>query len=324
MFVSRSLRSSVLVLCALLLAVGLAGQAVPIAPTLISPAHQAMDVATSGDLSWRTVPDAQEYQVQLAYSMSAIQGIRYQYNHYSFSCLRYKTRYSWRVRAFDQNGNAGPWSSVWYFTTTATVPPNTPSTAPILMTPAEGITGVETSPTLTWTPVPGATHYSIAISTHPNLGNAGNRDGLYVKGNVADTSWKVPALFGSTRYYWRVYGTINGLPGPYSDIRSFTTAASTETIPPKPVLVFPAEGETNLSRSLKARWQGQQAAYFRLQFATKDAGEKDEWLDAGSQLVGEYPFINLQPNTCYYWRVRSMNSAGASEWTTGSFTTGTE
>lgn len=322
MLTPRAFSSRLFVFCVVLLTAWLAGRAALIAPPLVTPPHQATDVATSITLTWQPVPDAQEYQVMLAYLDKSFIETYCRATSHALEYLRYNTCYSWRVRAIDKKGTFGPWSATWSFTTTATVPANTPGTATNLTAPAPGVTDVDTSPTLSWTPVPGATNYSIFISPNPGMDDPGDRDGSFVQGYVEGTSWKVPSLFGKTRFYWRVRGTYHGMPGPWSDISSFTTRASTEHMPPAPVLVTPADGETNLPLTIKARWQGQQAAYYLLEFATQANKDKGEWMYAGQQFTLSYPFICLTPNTCYFWRVRSINSAGGSAWTIGSFTTG--
>jgi hypothetical protein len=70
------------------------------------------------------------------------------------------TMYYWRARSSLDGTNWGEWSEVWSFTTASggTLPG-----APTLVSPGNGSTVGTLRPTLTWSPVPGATRYAVAI-----------------------------------------------------------------------------------------------------------------------------------------------------------------
>jgi hypothetical protein len=70
------------------------------------------------------------------------------------------TSYYWRVRSSLDGVNWGAWSGVWSFTTASVgVFPGTPA----LISPADQSTVSSLRPTLTWSPVTGATRYAISI-----------------------------------------------------------------------------------------------------------------------------------------------------------------
>jgi hypothetical protein len=70
------------------------------------------------------------------------------------------TTYYWRVRSSFDGVSWGEWSGVWSFTTASggTLPGT-----PTLISPADQSTVGSLRPTLTWSPVTGATRYAIAV-----------------------------------------------------------------------------------------------------------------------------------------------------------------
>jgi subtilisin-like proprotein convertase family protein len=92
------------------------------------------------------------------------------------------------------------------------------SSMPLLSSPANGATGTDLNPTLSWNSVLGATSYEYEVSTVTNGGNVVNT------GNTALTSIVIsPELTVSTTYYWRVRGTSSCGVTPWSDEWTFET-----------------------------------------------------------------------------------------------------
>jgi hypothetical protein len=90
-----------------------------IAPTLISPANGAIDIAVSGTtLEWATLSGATQYEIQYddnsAFSNPAI--ITTAFLTTTTGALFQNTIYYWRVRGGNGSGFS-PWSSVWHYTT---------------------------------------------------------------------------------------------------------------------------------------------------------------------------------------------------------------
>lgn len=87
-----------------------------------------------------------------------------------------------------------------------------------LTAPANGATGVATSPTLTWAAIAGATGYTVEVSTNSSFSN------IVRTGNVTGTSYTVtPALSTQTQYFWRVRAANTCGDGANSATSSFTT-----------------------------------------------------------------------------------------------------
>lgn len=69
--------------------------------------------------------------------------------------------------------------------------------APVTILPPDDATGVSTSATFTWDPVPGASKYNLVVSTDPEFGSS------VVNVETANTSYEA-ALSAATHYYWRI------------------------------------------------------------------------------------------------------------------------
>ncbi len=105
--------------------------------------------------------------------------------------------------------------------------------SPTLTAPANGSTGISTTPTFSWNTVSGATSYRIfvattpsALPTDPSSSTCGT--GCVLSATPPGTTY-TPAsgiLSGSTTYYWEVSATGSGQNGNWSGIFSFTTAPS--------------------------------------------------------------------------------------------------
>ena len=90
---------------------------------------------------------------------------------------------------------------------------------PTLTAPANAAVGVATSPTLTWTAIPGASGYTVEVATDAAFTN------IVRTGNVTVASYTVtPSLNTQTQYFWRVRAANACGTGSNSATNSFTTA----------------------------------------------------------------------------------------------------
>ncbi len=189
----------------------------PAAPTLASPSDRATGVSTSPTLSWNASTGATSYALQVSTSsdFSTLvvnqSGIVGTWNGVS---LMNNTTYYWRVNATNAGGTS-PWSSVWSFTAIEVAP-----SAPALASPANGATGVSTSPTLRWNASTGAKSYRLQISKNETFSTI-----VFDSSGITDTSYVSLRLMSRTTHYWRVNATnVAGTSG-WSTVWSFTTMA---------------------------------------------------------------------------------------------------
>jgi len=193
--------------------------ATPVAPVSLSPANNSTSVSTSPTLTWNASTGATSYQLQVSansgftttiFNQSNITGTSQQ-----VTGLSNNSTYYWRVNASNASGTSAWSSPVWNFTTIAGAAPS----APTLASPANGATGVSTTPTLNWFASTGATSYQLQVST-----NSGFTTTIFNQSNITGTSQQVTGLSNNTTYYWRVNASnTNGTSAWSSPVWSFTT-----------------------------------------------------------------------------------------------------
>ncbi|MCS7208213.1 MAG: fibronectin type III domain-containing protein [Fimbriimonadales bacterium] len=91
----------------------------PAAPTLFSPGNNTVVTTTSPTLRWNAASHANSYQVEVARDLNFTNRVfstTTTGTSVTVSGLARNTTYYWRVRGVNGEG-AGPWSSVWQFTT---------------------------------------------------------------------------------------------------------------------------------------------------------------------------------------------------------------
>ena len=178
-------------------------------------------------------------------------------------------------------------------------------TAPTLLTPANGATGISLAPALIWSASSGATSYDVYLGTS-------SPPPLLI--NTTGTSYAPGSLAEGTLYFWQVVAK-NGSNSNISATWSFTTQA----VPPAaPVLTSPANGATGVSVAPALTWNGTSGAVsYDVYFGTMSAPPLVANTAGTSYAPG-----TLSPDTVYYWRIVAQNGAGAASSATCAFTTG--
>lgn len=91
--------------------------------------------------------------------------------------------------------------------------------APNLNAPANGSTGLGSTPTLQWVAASGASGYQVQVSTAPNFSST-----VFTATGIDGTSINTSALNGGTTYYWRVRASnFCGQSAEWSTVYNFTT-----------------------------------------------------------------------------------------------------
>jgi hypothetical protein len=281
----------------------------PEAPSLTTPSAAATGVPITPVLSWGALSGIASYQVQLSTDPTFAGASKETATSTSWAPatpLAANTSYHWRVAGVNGLG-AGPFSASRQFTTGA-APTSAPVT-PTLVSPASFATGVSVPTTLTWSSSSGAASYRLQVSLNPNFGTTVLDDSL-----VSGVSYNTAALTGSTTYYWRVRAKNSlGVSG-WAEISSFTTVA----VPPGvPVLSSPTGFATGVNVPITFTWEAALAALsYHIQVSTNSGFSppativvNDSGFTGASRAVGS----PLQATTEYYWRVRSKNLSGVSE-----------
>ncbi len=191
----------------------------PAAPVLTSPANGATGVSVAPTLSWSASSAATSYDVYFGTTSPPPLATNTTGTNYAPGALGSITTYYWQVVAKGSGGSTS--SAIWSFTTLVL-----PPAAPVLISPANGATGVSLSPTLSWNASSGATSYDVYFgsSSPPPLVT-----------NTTGTTSSTGTLGAGRLYYWQVVAK-NSAGSASSDIWSFTVqpGAGTAGFTPAP------------------------------------------------------------------------------------------
>lgn len=191
---------------------------IPPAPLLTSPANNAVGISNTQSFQWSNVAGAALYTIEFStdslFSSIAFSGNSGTTNKI-FPQLQGALTYWWRVKT-NNGGKESPYSTPYKF--------NSAAAAANLIFPADSSTGIPTNPVFAWNTAPGATDYTLQVST-ASVFSPGNI--IYNTDSIADTTQQVFGLNANFRYYWRVRSASNGLQGFYSLKYTFLTDTST-------------------------------------------------------------------------------------------------
>jgi hypothetical protein len=197
----------------------------PEKPVLSSPSdNQFIDSTQAPTFSWSSVPNADRYELQVSNNSSFSPT---NYNNQSISGTSRKINvslsqgeYYWKVRAINEYGTEGDWSSVRKFT--ISIAPIAPS----LIGPVQGFDWywTQNSTTFWWSFTSNMEYFRIQIAHDGNFNSIKINTLVNSSSKVYNRSQLDPGgtCTKNYTYYWRVraYNTYD-TPGPWSDIRSF-------------------------------------------------------------------------------------------------------
>ncbi len=277
--------------------------ALPAKPLLNTPAAGATNVLRPVAFSWDTATGAATYRMQVSTSAgftSTVFDSTFAETSRFVSVLQPTTQYYWRVRGV--NGTlSGPNAAGQSFTTSISAP-----ATPSLVSPADNVTGISITPTMTWTRSATATAYRLQVGTDSTFAG-----GLAVNDStLTDTVATTAALAYDTRYFWRVAAKNAGGYSTFTTLRRFTTRLAT---PPVPILLSPGKGATDQPVSLTLSWNASEgAAGYWIQVDTDTLFTAPLTVDDTTVTGTSRVVSGLAYSTVYYWRVRSMNPGGSS------------
>jgi ligand-binding sensor domain-containing protein len=221
------------------------------------------------------------------------------------------------VQIFGLGGPVQTDGMVWAATKSFTVGTSSLA-APVLSSPADGATGVSTTPSFTWNAVTGALSYQLQISTISTFQTAD-----FDKPGISGTSFQPTPLANSTKYYWRV-GAVGTSSAPVWSIPwSFTTAGLAPVITNTGTTKLGATtatltGSVNPSGAATDVW----FEWGTTSALTSSNKTTTQSIGYGSTDVTFTDSLSsLTSNSTYYYRVGARNSAGTQYGSTYSFVT---
>lgn len=284
----------------------------PGVPEPESPENGAVNISVDTTLIWKEVENAYSYNIQVAVDAGFTdiivdeQGIEDLF--LEVEGLAYITEHFWRVQSVNPVG-ISDWSEQWSFTTMVDIP-----APPVLISPADGETGVPTTVTLEWEESDYADTYHIQVAADENF------DELTAdSGELTETTFELTGLDYDTDYYWRVNAQNVTGTSEWSEVWSFTTIVAA---PDVPALVSPEDEGLNIPTTVTLEWEeSDDADVYHVQIAT-DNEFTAIVEEADSLTVLQYEVSDLEHQTTYFWRVRAENVSGLSDWSSiWSFTT---
>jgi hypothetical protein len=192
----------------------------------------------------------------------------------------------WRLRAYDEDNQPGPWSNRIQFI--KYIP------APTLLAPTNHIAVSE--PALAWGPIAGAAYYQVQVTQDATFNSVD-----YVYSTYA-TDLTPQSTIAPATYYWRVSGVdARGHVGTPSAVRSFVKHI------PAPVLVAPSSGASLTVPSLE--WEASAgAAYYKVELSKAPTFAPVDY-SYTTYRTSLTPVSTIAPGT-YQWRVRGVDADG--------------
>ncbi len=276
----------------------------PATPILLSPLNNSIDLPENPLLAWNSVTNAISYHLQVdstgAFSTPGIDEPSIANTNYQINGLANGTNYHWRVSASGSGGSSA-WSSTWQFLTLPSAP-----AAPTLVAPADSSNNIPSTATLMWNAVPGASTYSLQVSTDTTF-SVLNVD---LQG-LSTISFQTDSLPSGTTYYWHINATNSGGTSAWSKAWLFTTAFA---LPTAPTLVFPPDSAAGVEIAPILNWQAVAGAdSYGLQLSS--ATDFNTTLIDTSGVIGtSLRALGLENGHTYLWRVRSSSLGGDSNW----------
>ncbi|HEY9187446.1 MAG TPA: T9SS type A sorting domain-containing protein [Ignavibacteria bacterium] len=278
----------------------------PDIPVLLSPPSNATNISEYPSFIWRKSPRAAKYWFQISLNKNFTTITREDSlivdTTYIVGPLVNNTKFFWRVRALNI-GWMSDWSRTDSFTTIISVPP-----IPQPLYPLFGDVNIPTSTTFRWTKSNNATTYRLQISNDPSFNSF-----VYHDSTLTDTSRAISSLENGKTYFWRVSAKNLAGESGFSTTYHFTTII---TVPLVPVLIYPANNDSNLTTTILFKWNSsllatQYQIYIALDSLFTNIINDTTWISDTTYLMN-----SLNNNTRYYWKVRAKNLVGYSNFST--------
>ena len=255
--------------------------------------------ATGATLQWNASTGAKSYDLQVTGPGNPSYPSNTTGTSVSVTGLTGGSTYNWQVIAKNDSGVSSPATSSF------TTPLSAPSAAPLIISPSSGAQNVSTSPTMSWSGVPGAQTYTVQVTEKNNF----NSPEVSISG-ITGTSTGVANLAGEKDYMWRVRGENSAGEGPWSDGASFKTIS---TRPTAPALVSPSNRATSVSINATLLW-GNVPNATEYEVSVAEDNNFITVVGGGTTTRTQFDVAGLGYDKTYFWRVRSTTTGGVSDW----------
>ncbi len=269
------------------------------APDLVSPTDGELNVELNAPLSWMRVSGANTYQVQVASdtNMSQIIIDNPSVSDSNLICtgLGSIVKYTWRVKAKNNDGRQSDWSDKWDFTTK--IGP------PILPSPPDSSKDVEVDGMLVWGSVNGASKYHCRLSKSQNFDTFVINDS-----NITQTSIAYSGLESSQKYYWSARSIAGQSKSDWSKTWMFESGLG------KVILLSPEKSSRGNPLSGTLNWNPVSGSSSYNVMLASDIGFSNVIINQTNISGTSIQYNDLQKNTTYYWKVSATKQSETSQW----------
>ncbi|MBI2417148.1 MAG: family 10 glycosylhydrolase [Ignavibacteriales bacterium] len=254
---------------------------------------------------YKSLPGIPAYGSNIA-AVTGEKYLRYAYGRFSTTQGN-----NYAVSCVDRYSNESKSTAVLQLDTTGNMP-----LTPAAKFPSQYASISGTTTAIKWSKSSKAESYVLQVSLNP----AFESDGVVYLYELKDTTVQFAVIENGKRYFWRVKSANMFGHSAFSDVAVFQSS-----MPGAPYLASPADSSTNVFRDTKLCWKAHySASSYQLQLATLNT------FAAGSviadQQLTDTTFLPASPllaNTAYFWRVKTKNAQGESDWSAvWTFTTG--
>jgi len=276
----------------------------PETPKLEYPQNNAINVAKEVTLRWSGSSSTLLYRIQVSekydFSTLLLEDIVVSTS-FTLKGLKDYTTYYWRVNASNGIGESD-WSEIWQFRTLMTPPP-----PPQLFYPTNNENYVSTTPILRWIESENTSYYELQISEKPDFSPY-----TFYYTSIYNNQQIISDLKDNTKYYWKVRGVNIGGTGNWSEVWTFTTISKKPYIPN---LIFPENLSIISNTQISFKWNKVINANYYSFALSKDQSFSKKIIDTTNYNDTLLTVNSLVPDI-YYWKVKSHNSFGESDWST--------
>lgn len=262
--------------------------------TLLTPVRGAQ-ATPRVTFSWTPVPGALSYDVNASLDDGEFAFVGAT-TATSLTAYLGEGHVTWQVQA-EFNGCDDTTSQSASFDITAD--PACSNTAPLLVAPADRSTNVPTIVDFIWTPVEGATRYSVLVTT-------GDGDDVRTIGGTTETRLRASVPVGSVS--WAVAAEFDHCPPAVSPLSTFSAVSSRGCGTPRPPEIFLDPHVVSGDTYLLAWSSAPGAALYEVQEATRE-----DFADATTRPVNDVTLTlthRVSDSTRYYYRVRTLSICG--------------